>query len=466
MKAMISKFPMRLRVLLLLNLPGTSGYGALSRTFESRFRKVLEHFPPPAESYPQYGQFCTQKDGANNSWIFTKDFMSRYKSDPWVSLMPLLETTNISTDMYTLLPQPHFQDLIQANMIYELDIIEHNSSRKHLYSFLKRPDFTQIMKTDLKKREWFMTEYLHVKNLLRDRHIAFFDGAWTDGFGLIVHPKDCRAVRNGACPHAHAFDTSSVSQAKRHRMLISFASGWSGTWHFPMESIVALANTDFSAFPDIMYHVPIRSDYIMSWMDLHGIPRDRVVDRVQYADILIVPQPAHCGEPFLSQLDWLKRKFKRFNQVKDKPIVVYISRHRRGIINEQDVKRAVHSFASLNNFNVVTHNDRASLQDQIDLFSKATMIVAPHGAAEMFINFMDPYTYVFEFILEQYPVFCYAGVANFRRLNYHMELLKGAVADITSVEATLAKMGGQIKDSLKVPLGHQHEILRNRTNNK
>lgn len=230
-------------------------------------------------------------------------------------------------------------------------------------------------------------------------------------------------------------------------MLISFASGWSGTWHFPMESIVALANTNFSAFPEIMYHVPVRSDYIMSWMDMHGIPRDRVVDRVQYADILIVPQPAHCGVPLLSQLDWLKRKFKRFNQAKEKPIVVYVVRQKRGVENEKHVRQTLDHYTLKHRYNLVIHDDHAPLQSQIDLFSNATMIVAPHGAAEMFINFMDPYTFVIEFTSDQAPNLCYAGIANLRKLNYHMEPLNGAIVNLASFAKVLNQVAHVIKSN-------------------
>jgi len=67
--------------------------------------------------------------------------------------------------------------------------------------------------------------------------VARFENVLTNKFGLIVNPKNQKAVRNGGCFHMGApkyFFMDDRNPNKQYDIVISLTSGASGTWHFPM----------------------------------------------------------------------------------------------------------------------------------------------------------------------------------------------------------------------------------------
>jgi hypothetical protein len=396
----------------------------------------------------------------NITLMFTDEMINATStSNQWIKLISLRETTNLSTDLYTTLPQPRYWTVARENLLA--------SKYKISATILQNPSVFSGIMSNINSRLDFLSHYFDLPKLMRDRVVAVFRGAWIDRLGRIVNPLTCESMRLGACYSLKEFQSGSLNSSNHSRVLVSLASAWSGTWHFPMECLVALANFDYPKLSfDVTFHVPSKSPFIMSWMRLIGITDDKVLEGVQYADVLITPQPARCGSPYLAQIDWLRRKFKKYNTSDSpKPLLIYITRRKRGIKNDLVILPIVKDFVSRNDMMLYIHDDKKnmpSLQDQIDLFSKASFLVGPHGAAHMFLTFMDAYSSVIEFIPAEYPVFCYALLAHFGHHNYYMKVSLGGYVNVSVFKKLLNDMWDNQKadrNSALLPLPEEIPIV-------
>lgn len=339
------------------------------------------------------------------------------------------------------LPDPPLYSVHQQNMMFEFQEIRRSgrsSSRFHLEQFLLKN--YSLLQSDPKIRREFYNSYFHMDKQLRSRNFSIFGRSWIDRYGLIVNRDDCRTIRNGACPHDRDFCYNEIKK-EVHPVVISLASGWSATWHFPMESLVALANIDLDLFKRAKFHLPNTTPNIINWMKMIGIGEDRVISGTIAADILLIPQPGRCGYPYVSQLNWMVEKFKKTSVVTSpRRKLVYVRRRSgRTVTNEIKLYNFLLAFGNQNNIDIVSHDDFTlpALQEQVNTFSEASIVVAPHGAGQMFMNYMDPYTFVLELIKPDYPVFCYSYIAFVRKLNYEMQQLYRDFANLTTINASL-----------------------------
>lgn len=263
------------------------------------------------------------------------------------------------------------------------------------------------------------------------RRIAIFKNAWVDRYGLVTEERSqgCRSVQLGKCPPCQRpFDTSKAQNKAFTPIVVSLATCYSGIWHYPMEDLVGLANIDLTRYPfnESVYHVPSKSAYILGWMQLAGIPSSRIVDVSVPARVLLAPELGACGHPLRPQIKWLIDSFKPHGghgtthaNNSTNPTLVYIERSgsRRRVGNNAEVKNALTAFCKQHAIKFLVHGDHnlPSLAKQIEIFSKVTFVVAPHGAGELFVTFMDRGGYVLEVTHSQNRAHhCYS------RLSYHM----------------------------------------------
>ncbi|CAM9897772.1 unnamed protein product [Ectocarpus fasciculatus] len=127
----------------------------------------------------------------------------------------------------------------------------------------------------------------------------------------------------------------------------------------------------------------------MEMLEILGINRNRVVfiDTQMHANLAIVPTTSNCGDPDLQMVNMLRNKFLQglfptTNGVPPpppRPVIVLVVRNKlRGLTNNQEVIEALEiNFPS---FDVVEFFGTGSLQDQLETFATAAMIIAPHGA--------------------------------------------------------------------------------------
>ncbi len=288
-----------------------------------------------------------------------------------------------------------------------------------------------------------LNQIFHAKRLARDRNLALFRGAWVDSAGLILNPSDCRIVRGGGCSSDAAFDASSPTDGDRHSVLVLLPGSLKEPWSFPMETMVALASIEQLLAPGVKYHVPKLSPWVFSWLDLVGIHHGDIVSGTQYADLLIAPEPAHCHDPYIAQLNWLHNKLRWEDDTASPALsVVYIGfNYQSGISNGGHVERLVAEFAksaTLNYYLVLENDFHSNLRERINIFSKASVVVAQQGLLDLFVNYMGPGSAVIELISGSRPLSlrC-ASIAYFRGISYHMEYVPSGSVDIQSLKVVL-----------------------------
>ncbi|CAC5404381.1 unnamed protein product [Mytilus coruscus] len=229
--------------------------------------------------------------------------------------------------------------------------------------------------------------------------IATFNDVVVSSDGWIVDSKYDLAVRNGGCQ-----TTTNLLVRKflvtRYRSVITIAARWcEGIWHFPMEALVGLVHiTDYNK-QNSFIHVSEKNEWVMQWLKLIGVNKNRVIHGTISADTLIVPQMAKCGSPSLDQLQWLRKSIPLKVSLNKHSILLIKRTRKRVMPNFDEIQSLVEKFAKEVNLDFVLHDDRSlpSLILQLERFSKASIVIGPHGAGMVNLIASKNRTCVIEF---------------------------------------------------------------------
>lgn len=287
--------------------------------------------------------------------------------------------------------------------------------------------------------------------------MAVLRNAVVNNYGAILNPSDCKLFRNGGCHYMHHGKIYKfLGKMYEHDLVISLGSGASGTWHFPMESIVALAYLPKNLLHRAIFLVPQTSQYITSWLATLGIPSNRITDEpTVLAKVLLVPEMGRCSmgrcDPYLAQIDWFVSKFTSLawpdntntnndsnnnnnnieksistdvtdatTSINRKPVILIVQRRsKRSVKNFDEMLVLTRKFAETNNMTVDVHDDKnlPSMLEQVRQFTRADIILAPHGAALLFSVFTRPNACIIEFLTPESP-YCYMRLAYIRDFSY------------------------------------------------
>ena len=273
----------------------------------------------------------------------------------------------------------------------------------------------------------------------KNRKMAVFKNARVTGDGLIMNDASvCQAVRNGGGNASMASTLSYLSYQQervplenRYSRLITLANFAQGSWHFPMELMVALANVDHHIIAKSKIHVKSAKDKA-PWLNLLGIGVKQVVvgDRdTVMAETVYAPQMAEYSKPSTSQLYWLREKvFEKLKlggvhagSHKVKRSLVLIQRKngddKRRLADFAVIRDCLKEVADLLGYDFIVHQKYDQFDQQFHRFVHAAIVVAPHGAASLFINFA-PVDLCFIELLSLDEPLCYAEMAYLRGQDY------------------------------------------------
>ncbi|XP_052088010.1 uncharacterized protein LOC127725190 [Mytilus californianus] len=229
--------------------------------------------------------------------------------------------------------------------------------------------------------------------------IATFNDVVVSSDGWIVDSKYDLAVRNGGCQ-----TTTNLLVRKflvtRYRSVITIAARWcEGIWHFPMEALVGLAHITEYNKQNSFIHVSEKNEWVMQWLKLIGVNKNRVIHGTISADTLIVPQMAKCGSPSLDQLQWLRKSIPLKIPLNKQSILLIKRTRKRMMPNFDEIQSLVEKFAKEVDLDFVLHDDRSlpSLTLQLERFSKASIVIGPHGAGMVNLIASKNRTCVIEF---------------------------------------------------------------------
>jgi capsular polysaccharide biosynthesis protein len=156
--------------------------------------------------------------------------------------------------------------------------------------------------------------------------------------------------------------------------------------------------------PDGLY-VPAASKWQQHLLELTGLSKYPVVPagkhRAVRADRLIVPSIANPYEVApRPTIEWLRRRLPPVDPARH-PRRIYVTRgtarHTRSMVNEDTVWPMLEQRGF-----VKVAPETTSIQDQVDLFAAAEVIVAPHGAALTNLVFCSPGVRVLEMFAPSY----------------------------------------------------------------
>lgn len=175
-----------------------------------------------------------------------------------------------------------------------------------------------------------------------------------------------------------------------------------------MEALVGMKAIKTMYRKNITIHIRAISEYTIAWLNLIGIEENNVISQNIFANKLIVPEMGGCGNPSSYQIKWLQETLS-LNTSSERNIIVLIKRTKRRKMKEFDeIQAFVNDFAVQNELQMIIHDDAhlPSLALQLNLFSKAKIILGPHGAGFVNLIAAQPGSCVVEF-LSLDPNLCY-----------------------------------------------------------
>ena len=179
------------------------------------------------------------------------------------------------------------------------------------------------------------------------------------------------------------------------------------------------------AFFRLPTHLPFQKETL----SLLGIPRSKIIETFRHpliqAKRLIVTSPIKVSPPRKLACDLVRNEFldKQLPESKDKSNFLYLSRQNasyRKIVNENEL------IALLNNLGFETFClESMSFLEQVNLFSKAKVIISPHGAALTNLIFCNPGVKVIEIFSPTYYILCYKHICNYYNLKHYSFIAEG-----------------------------------------
>ncbi|WP_019505379.1 tetratricopeptide repeat protein [Pleurocapsa sp. PCC 7319] len=181
------------------------------------------------------------------------------------------------------------------------------------------------------------------------------------------------------------------------------------------------------------FRLPIHIPFKMQTLSLLGIPQSKIIETFRNPHIkakkLIVTSPINIAPPRKLACELVRSEFlnknlnKKSLQSINKSNRIYISRKNasyRKVINENQLINL------LNNFGFKTfYLESMSFLEQVDLFSKAEIIVAPHGAGLTNLIFCSLGTKIIEIFSKDYTPSMYQIISSYYTLNYYCIIAEG-----------------------------------------
>jgi len=180
--------------------------------------------------------------------------------------------------------------------------------------------------------------------------------------------------------------------------------------------------------------------FVQESLNFYGINERKIIPasehtHYQATDLFISSLPSNRGNPPVWIIDFLRdvmlNRSRKRRSVTITPRI-YITRRDatyRHIQNEAELERYLHG----KGFKTIVLSE-LSLQQQVEVFSSANVIVAPHGAGLSNIAFCQKGVSLIELFSPSYVNVCYWSISNIRDMQYWYTL--GNVTDEVSQEQT------------------------------
>ena len=263
--------------------------------------------------------------------------------------------------------------------------------------------------------------------------ISFDDGNVIRDHLKIV-PQKCKRVLKKTC-------SQSSKSTARYSEVFTIAQSWGEAfYHGTLEELPKIAPYLYflKRHPEIMIHVKGRPKYL----SLLGINNSRLIEAQSiHADILYMPAGSPCGRSplFITQvLANIVATLPDHPPSTIRDTVVLIKRTKSRWFTQHDaILRMLRKHSAQVNLSVEVFGDNPlpSLNRTIDMFRRAEIVVAPHGAGESNLIFSHPDTLLIEGLCydsDALANLCYRNMAQALGLRYYGLIYRHQCMKITA----------------------------------
>lgn len=245
---------------------------------------------------------------------------------------------------------------------------------------------------------------------------------------------------NGGCKCGDT-NHSFVGKIQKLDKVITISALWTeGIWHFPFEAFVALKSIPEGILNKTKIHVSSVTSYIIQWFNLINIKESQLITGNVYAETLYVPRMGKCGNPYFGQISWLKNIVNKTIENKPFQYIILIKRNRRRPLrNYYQLEELLKKICQKIDLELYIHDDNnlPKLTEQHQIFNKAKLVFAPHGAGGINIISMKKNAWYIEFLSKEGINICYSRLAYLCDINYKGISMENLTIDLNKIENTL-----------------------------
>ncbi|GAB3807187.1 glycosyltransferase 61 family protein [Virgibacillus kimchii] len=235
-------------------------------------------------------------------------------------------------------------------------------------------------------------------------------------------------------------------------------AGHTNYWHWLHDTLGRFHLLELSGYKIDKYVLPpMTKPFQWQTVQLLGIPRDKIIEftpgeRLQAEKLILPSVPFNIGTCVKWTIEFIREKFLTSQSKKNSSNVerIYISREDaawRKVANENKLLKLLDK----KGFKKVTLGS-LTVQEQIDLFSSAKVIISPNGAGLANLMFCRPKTKILQLFTATSDEFVKIG--QYLDLDYHLlkcrianpgakghEVIKNLVVDVRKVAVILEEEG-------------------------
>ncbi|KAK2138856.1 hypothetical protein LSH36_2308g00002 [Paralvinella palmiformis] len=261
--------------------------------------------------------------------------------------------------------------------------------------------------------------------------ISFNDGDVLYG-NLKIVPQKCKRKLTRSCPRI-------PRNIPKYKEVFTITQFWgSGFYHGTLENLPRIA--PYLHFLHTHPHIRIHVASKMKYLNLLHIHSSRLItEPVIHAEILYMPAGGPCGKSplFTTQVlaDIITNNMT-YNGNQDTLVLIKRS-HKRWFNNHDQILTMLRRHASNLKLRVEVFADNPlpHINKTIEMFSRALVVIAPHGAGEVNLIFSRPGTLLIEGLCydsDKKTNLCYRNMAQALGLRYYGLIYKYQCMKITS----------------------------------
>ncbi len=257
------------------------------------------------------------------------------------------------------------------------------------------------------------------------------------GNGIVTRNGDVHVDNLRLLPHGRCVDRKTTGNSFNvsgnyviYKEVFTIAQTWAHcSYHGPMNQVPRLA--PYLRFllsrKHIKIHVQKGRPIIMDMLLFLGFDVGRIISGHIRAHIIYMPAGSHCMVPGLFNVRLISMYFRFYNPTpaKHRTSLIIIKRKKRNFLHEAAIVSMIKKLIRNTDIKLEIFNDNPipSFQDTVELFNRAFMVVAPHGAGNLNLLFSEPGTILLDTLLIHYrlhrPVLCYRELCRFLGHRYY-----------------------------------------------